>query len=199
MSAPIPPARPRASLDLVISRAQAAWDNERRGTPLPETFVLMSRAYYDKTMGGPGNDVGMYDDAAFIVSAQGFSSWNANTDPSRYGWNPGAGKYMARLRPGIYRYRRLKHKMNSPSGYMAYGQGDSPVTVERIREDGGVARTETGCFGINLHRGGNNGTSSEGCMTIPTGQWPAFDQTLSGILKGLNTTGFTLILIDTPI
>jgi lysozyme len=156
----------------------------------------MSRAYYDATMGGPGNDVGMYDDAAFIVSPQGFTSWNANTDPSRYGWNPGAGKYMARLKPGVYRYRRLKHHASRPDGYMAFGQGDIPVTVERIRENGGIARTETGCFGINLHRGGNNGTSSEGCMTIPTGQWPAFDQTLSGILKNLNTSTFTLILIE---
>jgi hypothetical protein len=196
MSAPIPPGRPHAALGLVMSHARAAWEGERPTSSLPETFVLMSRAYYEATMGQPGNDVGMYDDAAFIVSPQGFSSWNANTDPSRYGWNAGAGKYMARLKPGIYTYRRLKHHPSRPDGYMAFGQGDSPVTVERIREDGSIARTESGCFGINLHRGGINGTSSEGCMTIPTGQWPAFDQTLSGTLKSLNLTGFPLILIE---
>ena len=196
MSAPIPTGRPRASLDLVVSHARAAWDLEHPASPLPETFVLMNRAYYDSSMGRAGNDVGMYDDAAFIVSPLGFTGWNANTDPSRYGWNAGAGKYMARLKPGIYTYRRLRHHASRPDGYLAFGQGDRPVTVERIKEDGGIARTETGCFGINLHRGGNNGTSSEGCMTIPTGQWPAFDQTLSGILKSLNTVEFTLILIE---
>jgi lysozyme len=196
MSDQTPPSKPRASLTVVRDHARTAWEKQNPGKALPETFVLMNRAYYDATMGRPGNDVGMYDDAAFIVSPLGFTSWNANTDPSRYGWNPGAGKYMARLKPGVYRYRRLKHHASRPDGYMAFGQGDSPVTVERIREDGTIARSETGCFGINLHRGGINGTSSEGCMTIPTGQWPAFDQTLAGILKNLSTSVFTLILIE---
>ena len=199
MSAPIPQSKPKASLSVVKFAAQDAWDDEHDALPMPETFVLLVRAYYDATMGKPGNDVAMYDDAAFIVSPGHFSAWNANTDPSRYGWNAGAGKYMARLKPGCYTYRRLKHKMNSPSGYMAFGQGDKPVTVERIKEDGKVAKEETGCFGINLHRGGINGTSSEGCMTIPTGQWPIFDQTLANVLKARDILEFTLILVDGPI
>jgi lysozyme len=191
----IPPNKPRASLSIVVNAAAKAL-GER---PMPEIFVLMDRAYYDRTMGKPGNDVGIYDDAAFIVSPLGFTSWNANTDPSRYGWNPNAGKYMARLKPGIYTFRRLKHRASSPSGYMAFGQGPDPVTVERIRRDGTIAETETGCFGINLHRGGVNGTSSEGCLTIPPVQWPAFDHTLSDILKRTEAKTFTLILIDGPI
>ena len=199
MSAPIPPSRPRASLSVVMTAAQTAWDVEHVALPLPATFVLMNRAYYDRSMGQPGNDVGMYDDAAFIVSALGFSAWNANTDPSRYGWNAGAEKYMARLKPGVHTFRRLKHHASRPDGYMAFGQGERPVTVERIKQDGTIARTETGCFGINLHRGGVNGTSSEGCLTIPTGQWPMFDTTLTDILKKTGSPEFTLILIDGPI
>lgn len=195
MSAPIPPNKPRAALTVVMDAAKKEFGDK----PLPQTFVLMDRAYYDRSMGGPGNDVGMYDDAGFIVSALGFSSWNANTDPSRYGWNAGAGKYMARLKPGIYTFRRLKHHASRPDGYMAFGQGDNPVTVERIRADGSVAVTETGCYGINLHRGGINGTSSEGCLTIPAEQWPAFDKTLSSILDKTDTKEFTLILIDGPL
>jgi lysozyme len=191
----IPPNKPRASLSVVVEAAAKAIGDR----PMPETFVLMDRAYYDRTMGKPGNDVGIYDDAAFIVSPLGFTSWNANTDPSRYGWNPNAGKYMARLKPGIYTFRRLKHRASSPSGYMAFGQGPDPVTVERIRRDGTIAETETGCFGINLHRGGVNGTSSEGCLTIPPVQWPVFDHTLSDILKRTGAKTFTLILIDGPI
>jgi lysozyme len=190
-----PPNKPRASLSVVVDAAAKAL-GER---PMPEIFVLMDRAYYDRTMGNPGNDVGIYDDAAFIVSPLGFTSWNANTDPSRYGWNPNAGKYMARLKPGIYTFRRLKHRASSPSGYMAFGQGPDPVTVERIRRDGTIAETETGCFGINLHRGGVNGTSSEGCLTIPPSQWPYFDDRLSDILTRTGLKTFPLILIDGPI
>lgn len=201
MSAPIPQSKPKASQSVVRFAAQDAWDDIHDALPLPDTFVLMVRAYYDPSMGKPGNDVGMYDDAAFIVAPGHFSSWNANTDPSRYGWNPNADKYIARLKPGVYTYYRLKHKMNSPSGYMAFGQGDMPVTVERIRENGTVAQTEKGCFGINLHRGGVNGTSSEGCMTIPTEQWADFDKTLMSVLEydSLLRAGFPLILIDGPI
>ena len=195
MSIPIPPSRPRASLSLVIEAAKKALGDK----PLPETFVLMDRSYYDQSMGKPGNDVGIYDDAAFIVSALGFSSWNANSDPSRYGWNAGAGKYMARLKPGVYSFQRLKHHASRPDGYMAFGQGGSPVIVERIKQDGTIAQTETGCFGINLHRGGINGTSSEGCLTIPVEQWPAFDRTLADILSKTGRKAFTLILIDGPL
>jgi hypothetical protein len=195
MPAAIPSSKPRASLTVVMEAAKKALGSN----PLPDTFVLLDRAYYDRSMGGPGNDVGIYDDAAFIVSALGFSAWNANTDPSRYGWNAGAGKYMARLKPGVYTFRRLKHHASRPDGYMAFGQGNSPVIVERIRPDGTIAKTETGCFGINLHRGGVNGTSSEGCLTIPLAQWPAFDRTLADILRKTGKTTFTLILTDGPL
>lgn len=196
----LPSSKPRSSLGVVISAANKAWDDTRPGTKLPDFFVLAVRAYYRDSMGVPrSNDYGIYDDAFFIVSPLGFHPWNGNSDPSRIGWNPGADKFMARLKPGIYEFRRLKHKINSPAGYMAYGQGSSPVTVERIRKDGSIAQTETGCFGINLHRGGVNGTSSEGCLTVPTGQWPAFDTTLSVVLASLKASTFPLILIEGPI
>jgi lysozyme len=142
------------------------------------------------------NDVGIYDDAIFIVTPTHFSAWNANCDPSRYGWNGGAGKFMARLKPGVWKFRRLKHKMNSPNGYMAYGQGSNAVTVERIREDGSIAVTETGCYGINLHCGGSSRTHSEGCQTIVPKQWPSFDQRLAGLI-GIGL--FDYILSDKPI
>ena len=186
-----PPSKPKASVTAVLAAAIKACD------PLPEMFVLVVRGYYRDSMGKPGvNDVGVYDDAIFIVSPSGFSAWNGNSDPSRYGWNPSADKYMARLKPGVYQFRRLKHHPSRPNGYMAFGQGDSPVVVERIKQDGSIAKTETGCFGINLHRGGINGTSSEGCLTVPRAQWAAFDSCLAGIVK---KKPFTLILVEGPI
>jgi len=190
--------KPKASRQRVEVAALKAWkDAGRKAEDFPNTYVFANRAYYRDTMGKVGvNDTGIYDDAIFIVTPDHFSSWNANTDPSRYGWNAGAGKYMARLKTGIWSFRRLKHKMNSPRGYMAFGQGSVPVTVERIKQDGTVAVREGGEFGINLHRGGINGTSSEGCQTIPPDQWPEFDKTLSSIIGGQR---FPYILSDEPI
>jgi hypothetical protein len=190
--------KPRASRQVVEVAALKAWkESGRKAEDFPHTYVAAFRAYYRDSMGAPGvNDTGIYDDALFIVTPTHFSAWNANTDPSRYGWNAGAGKFMARLKPGCYRFRRLKHKMNSPNGYMAFGQGSNVVTVERIRKDGTIAMTETGCYGINLHRGGNNGTSSEGCQTVPPAQWPDFDRRLAGVVE---RDLFDFILSDGPI
>ena len=164
---------------------------------MPETYVLAVRGYYRDSMGKVGeNDPGMYDDAFFIVTPLAMYPYNGNTDPSRYGWNAGAGKYMARLKPGVWEFRRLKHHASRPDGYMAFGQGDNEVTVERIDDRGRVRVTETGCFGINNHRGGNNGTSSEGCLTVPVDQWPSYDRTLA---DAVGTKTFPMILIEGPI
>lgn len=199
MSAPIAKSRPQAKLSVVIAAARAAWTKARPGKLLPGMFVLAVRAYYRDTMGKPGaNDVGMYDDAFFIVSPAGMSSWNGNTDPSRYGWNPNANGHMARLRCGVWDFIRLKHHWSSPNGYMAFGQGYNEVTVDRIEESGKIHNSITGCFGINLHRGGVNGTSSEGCQTVPVDQWDEFNFTLASAIKPLHNR-FPYILIDGPI
>jgi len=180
----IPASKPQATRQKVEVAALRAWKADgKKAEDFPEKYVFAVRAYYIDSMGKPGvNDTGIYDDAIFIVTPEHFSSWNANTDPSRYGWNAGAGKFMARLKAGVWSFRRLKHKRTSPSGYMAFGQGSEPVTVDRIKQDGTIAKTESGQFGINLHRGGNSGTSSEGCQTIPPAQWPDFDKTLANII-----------------
>ena len=200
MPAALPPAKPRSSLSVVLTAAQAAWRLRHSNEPLPDLFVLAVRGYYRDTMGKPGvNDYGMYDDAFFVGEDGRFSAWNGNTDPSRTGWNAGAGRYMARLAPGVWTFRRLKHHASRPDGYMAYGQGSSPVTVERIRENGSIAMTETGCFGINLHRGGRDGTSSEGCCTVPAEQWTSFDLNLLRALTDAGTMTFPFIIINGPI
>ena len=193
---PIPKSKPKATRDIVISKATEAWADKHGTAPLPERFVLAVRGYYQDTMGEPGvNDLSMYDDALFIVAPTSMTSWNANVDPSRYGWNAGAGKYMARLQPGCWWFKPLIHR----GRYQAFGQGDNLVTVERIRKDGSVAQTETGEFGINLHLGGVNGTSSEGCLTVPPERWSDFRRTLNQVLHLAGLKRFALILIDGPI
>ena len=48
---------------------------------------------------------------------------------------------------------------------------------------------------INIHRGGRNGTSSEGCQTIPPSQWDAFYSSLSGEMKRHGVSTFPYLLI----
>lgn len=174
--------------------APLAWQKHHPGLPLPDFFVLAVRAYYDQTIAPAGNNLSAYDDAFFIVSPLGFTSWNGNTDPSRYGWNPNAEKYMARLKPGCWKFGKVLHR----SSYQAFGQV-RPVTVERIRQDGSIALTETGDFGIHDHIGGTNGTSSEGCVTHPPNQWVPYRNTLNKILSALRLKEYDFILVDGPI
>jgi len=193
-----PNSKPQASRQKVEVAALAAWkESGQQAQAFPTTYVFAVRGYYQDSMGKVGaNDTGIYDDAVFIITPEHFSTWNANTDPSRYGLRPEGRKYLARLKPGVWSFTRLKHKITSPRGYMAFGQGSKAVTVERIKADGTVAQTESGHFGINLHRGGTAGTSSEGCQTIPPTQWGDFDTTLADIIGG---NRFPYILTDQPI
>jgi lysozyme len=138
-------------------------------------FIVGIRGYYKDTMGAPGaNDSGIYDDAIFLVSPYAFASYNANTDPSKR--RPGHGfaertRGMARLKPGVWiAYRFDKHgSKNGP--YEAVCQRGGDVEVMR---DGNPDYPHRGRFGINIHKGGFNTTSSEGCQTIYPPQWAAF-------------------------
>lgn len=194
MSVPIPSSKPKASLSLVTQKAAEQWAKFHPGVSLPEFFVLAVRAYFSATIAPAGNNISAYDDAFFIVSPLGFTAWNGNTDPSRYGWNPNADKYMARLAPGCWKFAKLLHRKS----YQAFGQV-LPVKVERIRQDGSIAVTEAGDFGIHDHLGGNNGTSSEGCTTHPPNQWEAYRRELNNIIAKTGVKTYDFILIDGPI
>jgi hypothetical protein len=190
MSRLLPPNRPHLSvdeLDLVIANHRAQLQ------PSDKVVLVIWRAYFRDTMGEPGrNDVGIYDDAFFWRAPNGFSAWNGNADPTRLGWNPHAGKFMARLAVGVWRFVKWKHK----GQYWAFGQGGKKVTVERVREDGTVARKETGIYGINIHKGSVNHTSSEGCQTLPPSQWEAFRSTGYGLLDAWKQQSFPVIVIE---
>lgn len=180
MSVPIPNRRPSPDWPALRDRLLAAGRALDHLLTQP-VFVVAIRGLFSRTIGAPGNDINAYDDALYVVIPRPgtgknpiIHTYNANTDPTRYGWNPGAGKFMARLKPGSYKMRRRLHG----GRYMAFGQDGSPVTVERIDADGHIRHTETGSFGIDLHPGGENGTSSEGCQTIPRPQWPHLETTL---------------------
>jgi len=150
--------------------------------------VVGIRGYYRDTMGAVGRqDVGIYDDAMVVVSPSVHAAFNANVDPSRLGWNASARKPMAQLKPGVYRYKIGQHGISRGNPYKALVQA-GPVTVMRGDSE------ETGRFAINIHRGGNTTTSSEGCQTVPPAQWPAFISLVESEMKRNNAKTVTYVL-----
>jgi hypothetical protein len=138
-------------------------------------FLLGVRGYYLDSMGEPGeNDLSIYDDAVFLISPRLHLGFNANTDPSRhYTLQKPLG--MATLSLGVWHYRLGIHGLSRPKAqqYEALVQS-APVQVERYQGEDKPPKRDTGYFGINIHRGGYNGTSSEGCQTIYPDQWQGF-------------------------
>lgn len=130
--------------------------------------VVGIRGYYKNSMGAPKvNDRGIYDDAIFIYTPQLFAAFNGNTDPSVFRKKTGTQKGIASLLPGVW----FAHKFDKHKGqYMAICQRLANVTVKRD----GDPNPDTGMFGINIHKGGFNTTSSLGCQTIHPNQWDSF-------------------------
>lgn len=163
----IPAERPRLS-STELRRRIAPFDIDRSKYPV---IVVGIRGYYKNSMGAPGvNDRGIYDDAIFIESAQVMAAYNGNTDPSSYrsGSRAGSTKGMASLNPGAW----FVHRFDMHKGqYLSLCQRAGAVTVTR---DGNPPYQDTGWFGINIHRGSYNSTSSEGCQTIHPAQWDSF-------------------------
>ncbi|HET8777991.1 MAG TPA: hypothetical protein VFN76_10060 [Candidatus Limnocylindria bacterium] len=181
MTAPLrilPTARPQITRD-EVKRILAL-------SAVTEVVALLGiRGYYRDTMGVSGaNDRGIYDDAIIVVSPTAFVTFNANTDPSV------ARTGIAVLAPGVWFYTRGLHGITKEHPYPALVQA-KPVTVVR---DGG--KTETGYFGINIHRGSRTSTSSLGCQTLYPDQWDSFYGLVSGEMTRHNTPEIPYCLID---
>jgi lysozyme len=152
-----------------------------------QVALLGIRGYYEKTMGDPTkNDRGIYDDAIFIISADHFSAFNANTDPSKF------RKGIATLKPGTHYFRKGKHGISKPGGgYPALRPatvGEKlPVTRDGEGDSMGIA--------INIHKGGYKTTSSEGCQTIYPDQWAEFIKTVYAQMDkyGQDKIGYVLM------
>jgi hypothetical protein len=156
----VPPSRPQATRETVLSYIDG---------PLPPfPFLVARRGYYGDTMGLPdANDIGLYDDAMWLVERSDLMAFNANCDPGRHQTG------MANLTAGRWRYRQ----------YEALIQAATVVVFRDGTEDHAVGSAHPkygecvgrglwrGYFGINIHCGGIESTSSLGCQTIPRAQW----------------------------
>jgi lysozyme len=191
MSEIIPTTAPRATRETVLAAVQSAWGFLPPEELLEEVFVVGVRGYRRDTMGKPGaNDRGIYDDAFFVFGPGVFATFNGNTDPSIF--RPG----IATLKPGRHLYYRGWHKKGKPSGHLAYRPATKDEALPVLRD--GVEAPRPG-IAINIHRGGINSTSSEGCQTLHPKEWPAFDTLLSMLLVKHKQLTFPYYLIDGPI
>jgi hypothetical protein len=185
MGAPQPKSKPQATIKEILAIVEANKINREK-----DKFLMVGiRGYYLDSLGRVGkNDRGMYDDAVFLITPNEILAYNFNVDASRVraGKGRGKGKGMAILNAGVYRYKKGKHKT-----YMAFTQA-GPVTVTR---DGDNFQ-DHGYFGINLHRGGVNGTSSLGCNTWPVSQFEDARAFAYSKLEEFKQKDFPYILID---
>ncbi|GAO43812.1 hypothetical protein [Flavihumibacter petaseus] len=176
----VPSSRPQLTKEAALEKVAAF--------SVPEKVILLGiRGYYRDTMGEKGkNDRGIYDDAIFVIAPDYFASFNANTDPTvkRNG--------VSVLKPGLHYYKKGRHRISRPPSYPAFRPDTPgellPVTRDDIGDSMGIA--------INIHKGGYNSTSSEGCQTIYPSQWEAFQTKVYQLMDEAGQTRIPYILIE---
>lgn len=133
--------------------------------PVPEPIKFVAiRGYYKDSMGVAGvNDIGIYDDAMFLIGPAIFLAFNGNTDPSKH--KPGIAKLIA----GVHYFKKGKHGISRPGGGYPAFRPDTPDESLPVTRDGqeGIKRA----VAINIHKGSFNSTSSEGCQTVYPDEW----------------------------
>jgi hypothetical protein len=175
----LPPSKPRAAEGEIRNELIAL------GIELFGVVIFARRAYYSKLFAPDGNNFGVYDDALFVVTPNVFAAFNGNCDPS-YKVNP-AGRALAQLLPGTYKFYKGKHK-GKYNALRAFPEG---VTLPCLRN--GKPST---CRYINIHYGSDKSTWSEGCLTVPRSQWDAFINLVYGEMARCGVNTVTVVLAD---
>lgn len=206
------PARPKKAAQIsrerLVELAAEEWARSGPGGDLPSYFIIGVRPYWSKTIGKPGNDTNEWDDLIAFVTPKRVNKQAGNLDPTRYGWNAGAGKPMAVLNVGCWPFRRGPHKGRTPALRQFTFE---EARRSKVPHDGrfSVTRTyavgddrnyqESGYFAINQHPGGWRVTSSEGCLTTPPDIADEFLGDIWDTTKAAGVDVIWTILIDGPV
>lgn len=179
----IPPARPKRDTVLLTMAA------ERLGFDLKnQAYLVFIRGYYLDSLGVRGqNDINCYDDAAFLLTPDGFDSWNANTDPSFVKKN---GKSLAALVPQVITFYPSMHKIGKPGAYQALRPYPEGIQLRCLRDGVPSLCSHTNCHMGGLNLGKSGVTWSEGCLTIPKPQYPDWKSRVWAAIDKYNT-GFS--------
>ena len=203
--------KPKAHRGLIDRLALPVWQAENPGRPMPQVYFVMVRGYRTRTMGDPGrNDVGIFDDAAFLCTPTLYLAEDSNTDPSRLGWNPGVGKPYGMLKSNrVWWFYPGAHKGHRPSFRQA---DDAEVAMNLgIPHEGKFEVTrmwghgdprnydEWGHQQVNIHRAGMSATSSWLCLTVPLDRCDAFLQIATDDLKRHGQKTIPVILLEGPV
>lgn len=204
------PSPPKIRRELAVELGTEAWKQANGDDPMPDVWLFMVRGYRATSMGPtPLNDPGIWDDLIALVTPHSFHAINANTDPSRYGWNPGVGKPYGILQPGVWWWYPGPHKGHTP----AFRQADDSETGRKLGfpHDGKffVERCwgrndprnyhEWGHQQVNIHLGGINSTSSWLCLTVPPQGGEQFLQRAWDSLKAYKQKVIPGVLIEGPV
>lgn len=149
---------------------------------IDEVVLIGIRGYYLDTFGKRGeNDRNVYDDVILLLSPRRFKAFRANTDPSVYR----AG--IATMKTGVHRYYKGKHKKR----YWALRLVGEQVPVSRDGQNG----TKVG-IALNIHKGGNRTTGSEGCQTLMPNDWDEFIELVYEEMEHYDQANIPYILIE---
>lgn len=178
--------------------------------------ILAVRGYWRDTMGAEGrNDVGVHDDAWFAVGPDLFLPLQANTDPSRLGWNASIGKNFAMLMPGLHYFHAGAHKGRTPAFRQADDEEDAAAfgipdggrfKIWRAKNMdevlAGTAKIVSGHFAINIHDTQSNDehrTSSWGCQTAMTSLFKPWATAVQTAMKQQKQKRLPYLLINGPV
>lgn len=202
---------PKASRALVDRLALPVWQEENPGKPLPQVYFVMVRGYRKTSMGdSTRNDVGIFDDAAFLCTPTLFLAENSNTDPSKIGWNPGVGKPYGMLKSNhVWHFYPGPHRGRRP----AFRQADDANVAKSfgIPHEGKFLVTrmwgwndprnydEWGYQQVDIHPASVSSTSSWLCLTLPYDRSDAFLQNATNELKRYGQKTIPVILLEGPI
>lgn len=129
-----------------------------------------------------------FDDAfVWIIKNRGFFTFLGNADPSDI------KKDVATLKIGTWQYKIGIH--NGTTAQKAFIQAE-PVTVLRDNGDGTQREDGPWWFGINIHMGSTNTTSSNGCLTILYEEWELFRNLGYAFLKKYNVEKFPVVVLN---